>query len=57
MKLCQDLTGLRLKDIAVVFGVKTYGTVSITIARLNKEMAEDSQLVDDFNSISIDLTP
>lgn len=57
MKLSQDLSGLTLKDIARYFGVKTYGTVSITIARLNQELKEDSQLADDYNSISIDLTP
>ncbi len=57
MKLCQNLSGSLLKTIAKYFGMKTYATVSITIARLKQEMEVNRMLVDDYNGISIDITP
>ncbi len=57
MKLCQNLSGETLKTIVDYFGVKSYATVSITIFRLKKELEVNRALVDDYKSISIDLTP
>jgi len=57
MKLCQEKSSAKLQDIAKVFNVTHYSTVSQTVARLNQLLKEDkaTQLV--FNMLSQDLTP
>ena len=57
MKLCQDYSGETLTSISEHFNVGTYGTVSITIARLNELMNTDKAVREQFDIISIDLTP
>ncbi len=56
MKLSQDNSGQSLSHIARQFGVGNYCTVSQTIARLNRRMEEDSQVREQLNTISKDLT-
>ena len=56
MKLCQEVGGAKLTEIAEVFNVGHYSTVSQTIGRLNLLMQEDAEVVDDFNRLSQDLT-
>lgn len=41
IKLCQDLCGLTLNELANIFNVKSYSTISITVSRLNKLMQEN----------------
>ncbi|MFK5950130.1 MAG: transposase [Methylococcales bacterium] len=57
MKLCQQLGGAKLIEIAKVFNIGHYSTVSQTIGRLNILMLEDSEIASDFNMLSQDLTP
>ena len=57
MKLCQSNGQLPLQDIAHIFNVRHYSTVSQTIGRLNRAMKEDGGLLVKFNAISQDLTP
>jgi chromosomal replication initiation ATPase DnaA len=57
MKLCQDLAGVTLREIASRFSVGNYCTVSQTISRLNKLAGENKILVDAINFISKDLAP
>jgi len=57
MKLCQQCGEAKLTDIAREFHVSHYSTVSQTIGRLNKLMAEDTELAKEFNVLSQDLTP
>ncbi len=57
MKLCQDLGSARLREIAEDFNVGHYSTVSQTIGRLNRLMAEDRSIDRDYNMLSQDLTP
>lgn len=57
MKLCQQVGGAKLTEIAIMFNVSHYSTVSQTIGRLNFLMNEDSGVNTQFNVISQDLTP
>lgn len=49
MKLCQQLSGSTLPEMAVIFNVGHYSTVSQSIGRLNREMEEDISILNDFN--------
>lgn len=57
MKLCQETASAKLTDIATVFNVSHYSTVSQTIGRLNRLMEDDSRVLYDYNVLSQDLTP
>lgn len=57
MKLCQEVGSARLTEIAALFAVSHYSTVSQTIGRLNRLMGENSQYDKDYKAISRDLTP
>jgi len=57
MKLCQEVGGAKLTEIANEFNVGHYSTVSQTIGRLNRLMQEDQQVVKEYNVLSQDLTP
>jgi len=57
MKLCQNLGSARLSEIAEDFNVGHYSTVSQTISRLNRLMAENRMIDKDYNLLSQDLTP
>ena len=57
MKLCQEVGGAKLAEIAKVFNVEHYSTVSQTIGRLNLLMNKDSRVAGEFNVLSQDLTP
>ncbi len=56
MKLCQQIGGAKLADIALAFNVGHYSTVSQTIGRLNKVLETDVELAECFNMLSQDLT-
>jgi REP element-mobilizing transposase RayT len=56
MKLCQDLGGARLGEIAGDFNVGHYSTVSQTIGRLNRLMVENRTINKDYKVLSQDLT-
>lgn len=57
MKLCQDVGGAKLVEIADEFNVGHYSTVSQTIGRLNRLMQEDRRVAKEFTLLSKDLTP
>ena len=57
MKLCQEVGGAKLNEIAKVFNVGHYSTVSQTIGRFNLLMLDDSEFAREFNVLSQDLTP
>ena len=57
MKLCQELGGAKLSELAKVFNVVHYSTVSQTIGRLNRLLLEDKQVSLEFYKLSQDLTP
>lgn len=45
MYLCQELSANTLQSIAKLFKLKRYGTVSTTVGKLRKELAEDKALL------------
>ncbi len=57
MKLCQEVGSAKLTEIAEVFEVGHYSTVSQTIGRLNRLKNEDRQYEVDYKLLSQDLTP
>lgn len=57
MKLCQQVGGAKLTEIAMLFNVGHYSTVSQTIGRLNLLIVEDKKVAFEFNVLSQDLTP
>ncbi len=57
MKLCQEAGGAKLTEIAKVFNVGHYSTVSQTIRRLNVLMDEEEGVKRVLNVLSQDLTP
>ena len=57
MKLCQDVGGAKLQTIATLFNVGHYSTVSQTIGRLKRALAEDKDLLEAINMLSQNLTP
>ncbi|NOX76463.1 MAG: hypothetical protein GXP17_07610, partial [Gammaproteobacteria bacterium] len=56
MKLSQDHSGRTLAEIASLFGVGNYCTVSQTVSRLNRLMLTDKVVSKRLNTISKDLT-
>ena len=56
MKLCQEVGGAKLLEIALVFGVGHYSTVSQTIGRLNRLMKENERINKAYIMLSQDLT-
>ena len=57
MKLCQEVGGAKLIEIAKVFNVGHYSTVSQTIGRLSILIHEGDGVIDEYNMLSQDLTP
>ncbi|OUS16315.1 hypothetical protein A9Q88_07350 [Gammaproteobacteria bacterium 50_400_T64] len=57
MKLCQELSGATLNEMAEIFHVGHYSTVSQTIRRLNIEITEDKSITNDLYMLCQDLTP
>ena len=57
MKLCQEVGSARLTEIAELFGVGHYSTVSQTIGRLNRLIDESRQYEADYKALSQNLTP
>ena len=57
MKLCQEVGSAKLTEIAELFEVGHYTTVSQTIGRLNRLMGESREYEKDYNMLSQDLTP
>jgi len=57
MKLCQEVGGAKLIEIAKVFNVGHYSTVSQTIGWLNILIHEGDGVIDEYNMLSQDLTP
>jgi len=55
MKLCQEVGGAKLTDIAKMFQVAHYSTVSQTISRLNRQFTEDTEIKETFNMLYQDL--
>jgi len=56
MKLCQEVGSAKLTEIAVLFNVGHYATVSQTIGRLNHLIGESNQYKNEYNMLSQDLT-
>jgi len=56
MKLCHQVGGAKLTEIARAFNVGHYSTVSQTIRRLNLLMCEDDKIAREFNMRYQDLT-
>jgi putative transposase len=57
MKLCQEIGGAKLIDIAKQLNIGHYSTVSQTIGRLNALMIEDDGVRIIYNKLSQDMTP
>ena len=57
MKLCQEIGGAKLSELAVEFNVGHYSTISQTIGRLNRLMLEAPGIAADYKLLSQDLTP
>jgi REP element-mobilizing transposase RayT len=57
MKLCQENAGAELQEIARLFNVSHYSTVSQTVSRLNRLLEDNSAIRREFNVLSQDLTP
>ena len=57
MKLCQEVGSARLTEIAELFEVGHYSTVSKTIGRLNRLIDESRQYEADYKVLSQNLTP
>lgn len=57
MKLCRDVGGAKLQDIAALFHVGHYSTVSQTIGRLHRAMAEDKRPVKVINKAKSGFDP
>jgi len=57
MKLCQEVGGAKLIEIAKMFNVGHYSTISQTIGRLDNLMRVDGRVVGEYNMLSQDLTP
>ncbi|MFC1751352.1 helix-turn-helix domain-containing protein [Pseudomonadota bacterium] len=56
MKLCQEVGSAKLHEIAKLFHVGHYSTVSQTIGRLNRLMEKDTEVFKIYNVLSQDLT-
>ncbi len=57
MRLCRDRSGKKLTEIARVFGLSHYSSVSQTIRRLDRAMMADRPLGQLVKKLSQDLTP
>ena len=57
IKLCQDVGGAKLTEIADLFNVSHYSTVSQTIGRLNRLMQVERDVAKVVYMLSQDLTP
>ena len=57
MRLCQEIGGAKLTEIADVFQVGHYSTVSQSIWRLKRLIKEKVEVGEDLNTLSQDLTP
>ena len=57
MKLCQEKISAKLKDIAKLFMVNHYSSVSQAVASLNLPLEEDKATQIDINMLSQDFTP
>ncbi len=57
MKLCQEIGGAKLTELATVFQVGHYSTVSQSIGRLNRLVKEKVEIGEVLNMLSQDLTP
>ncbi|MCW8839495.1 MAG: hypothetical protein OQK96_00830, partial [Gammaproteobacteria bacterium] len=57
MYLCQQAGGMRLSDIAKVFGLSGYAGAGSTIRSIKQRLRGDKGLERDINSIMLDLTP
>ncbi len=57
MKLCQEIGGAKLSELAVEFNVGHYSTISQTIGRLNRLMLEAPGIAADYKLLSQYLTP
>jgi REP element-mobilizing transposase RayT len=57
MKLCQEIGGAKLIEIAKQLNISHYSTVSQTIGRLNALIIEDNEVRAIFVKLSQDLTP
>ncbi len=56
MKLCQDYTGLSLKELASEFKVGSYSTVSATVGRFNRLVVSDKSTAELYDRICKDLS-
>lgn len=57
MKLCQEKSSAKLNEIAKLFNVSHYSTVSQTVGRLTGLLKDDEAVQIDLNMLSQDLTP
>lgn len=57
MKLCQEIGGAKLSELAVEFNVGHYSTISQTIGRLNRLMTDEPRIAAEYKMLSQDLTP
>ncbi len=57
MKLGQERGGATLTELAQVFNVGHYSTISQTIARFNRHIRHDEEAAAAYNMLSQDLTP
>ena len=57
MKLCQEIGGAKLSELAVEFNVDHYSTISQTIGRLNRLMLEAPGIAANYKLLSQNLTP
>lgn len=57
MRLCRDRSGKKLSEIAQIFGLSHYSSVSQTIRRLDRAMVVDESLSQIVDKLSQDLTP
>ncbi|BCE00461.1 transposase [Marinicellulosiphila megalodicopiae] len=51
IKLCQDLCGMRLSELAYLFNVQSYTTISKTVSRLNKLMQEEKEIKSKYDKL------
>jgi hypothetical protein len=57
MYLCQYAAGMRLAEIAEVFGLASYASAGATIRQVKQRRVTDKALDKGINYILLDLTP
>ena len=57
MKLCQELSSMKLSAMAELFGVGSDSAISRAISRFNQTLSTDQRLEKMFNHIYLDLPP